>query len=322
MKTFFTTLFVIFSLGFTAAQGAPEGFPVTVVDTAGHELTVESPPNMVVCLWNGCVSNMAYIGVMPDAVTEGVILGRHPAYFGEAFDDVIRIPVSENTPDIETLLTLEPDLVVGDTDAYALTKDFVPSYEQNYVTDTLDLFLLDARNFARLFGKEAEVEARLEQLLERAEAYGIASGRSKSIYIGLPDGEDGSVWSINGGFVTCGFIQPIGQCSATFGDEWQEVSLEGLLAIDPDVLIVEDHGVEYGEQMRVALSQLEGNALWQELTAVQTNQVHIIERAVSRPVEPLVLELWLDAVMPLAYPDVFPEPLTDKQVQEILSSEN
>jgi iron complex transport system substrate-binding protein len=302
------------------SEDAAEGFPVTVVDGAGHELTVDSPPDVVVCMWNGCVSNMAFIGVMPDAVTEGVVLGRHPAYFGEAFDAVIQIARGEDLPDIETILALEPNLVVGHSDGYAATADFVPSYEQNYDTSTPDLFFLDVRNFARMFGVEAETEARLQRLLDRALAYGTISEREKSIYHGYPE-EEGNSWWINGGDFSCGFIQPIGQCATEYGDEWQQVTLEGLLSINPDVLIIEDHGFTYGEEMRVALEAVQSNPLYQELVAVQTNQVHIVERAISRPSDPLTFELWLDTVMPLAYPEVFPAPLTDEQVAEILTGE-
>ncbi|MCG8349841.1 MAG: ABC transporter substrate-binding protein [Chloroflexales bacterium] len=297
-------------------------YPLTVTDVAGHELTLESAPKSVMCMWNGCVSDMAFVGVMPAAVTKGVEdLGGHPSHFGEAFSDVTLIPREEDLPNLEELLAFEPDLVVGNTDGYEATNQFVPSYEQNYETATLELFFFDARNYARMFGLQEETEARIERLLQRAEAYGIASGREKSIYFGFPNDAEGSSWAINGGDATCGFIQPEGQCTADYNDEWQDVSIEGLLAIDPDVFIIEDHGGEYGEEARTALANLEENPLWQELTAVQNEQIHLIPRAISRPGYPLTLELWLDEIMPLAYPNIFPEPLTDEQVQEILTSE-
>lgn len=311
LLTLFTAL--TFSLGF--AQ-----FPVTITDTAGHELTLEAAPERFTCVWNGCVSDLAFIGVMPDIINEGLVdLGSHPAYFGEAFSELPTFPVREGLPDMEALLALEPDLVVGNDEVYTATSEFVPSYEQNYDSETLDLFFTDVRNYARMFGRGEETEARIARLLERAEAYGSASGREKSIYIGFPNDEEGSAWNISGGATSCGFVQPEGQCSAEFDDEWQEVSVEGLLSIDPDVFIVEDHGEQYGEETRAALENLSTNPLWGELSAVQNEQVHLLGRAVSRPGDPLVLELWLDTVMPLAYPDLFPEPLTDTQVQKILN---
>ena len=309
----------------TDAETAEEittAHPLTVTDAAGHKITLESAPETVMCMWNGCVSDMAFVGVIPDAVTEGVeSLGGHPTHFGDNFDEVMLIPQEENLPNLEEILAIEPDLVIGNTDGYAATSPLVPSYEQNYETATLDLFFFDVRNYARMFGREEQTEARIARLLQRAEAYGIASGREKSIYLGFPNDDKGSSWSVNGGDATCGFVQPEGQCTADYNDEWQEVTVEGLLAIDPDVFIIEDHGGEYSEEPRAALTYLEDNPLWQELTAVQNEQIHLIPRAISRPGYPLTLELWLDEVMPLAYPDLFFEPLTDKEVQEILATQ-
>ena len=71
------------------AAASAEGFPITVTDAARNELTLESAPEMVFCMWNKCASDMAFVGVMPDIINEGLLeLGSHPAYFGEAFNEL------------------------------------------------------------------------------------------------------------------------------------------------------------------------------------------------------------------------------------------
>ncbi|MEM7734447.1 MAG: ABC transporter substrate-binding protein [Deinococcota bacterium] len=315
MKYLLVFLFLVTSLSIA------QEFPLTVTDSAGQDVTLDAVPETVIALWNESVSNLVFIGEKPDA-TLAIDLAEHPAYYGDGASDILMLEHNDWTPDYEQLLSLEPDLILGDEDTATTIGDFATIYLENYdVSISQDDFFQDVRNLAQVFGKEDIVEARIERLLDRAEAYSIASGRSKTFYYGFNADADGDVWNITRGGAICAFIQPANTCDSDYGDAWKEVSVEGLLALDPDVLIVEDHGDGWTEETLTALNNLEANALWQELSAYKDEQIHFVERAVSRPEDPLVFELWLDEIMPLAYPDIFPAPLTNEQVQEILANE-
>ncbi|MEM7343004.1 MAG: ABC transporter substrate-binding protein, partial [Chloroflexota bacterium] len=307
-----------------AADGDAESmasYPVTVVDSFGNELTVDSKPENIVALWNESVSNLVFIGEKPSA-TLAIDLALHPAYYGEDASDILMLNHNDWVPDNEQILSLEPDLVLGDQDTQTAIGEFVPMYIENYEETSADGFFNDVRTLAKVFGKSAEVEARIERLLNRAEAYSVASGRVKTIYYGFNGDADGDVWWLTKGGATCAFIQPEGSCTGEYGDDWIEVSIEGLLQVDPDIIIVEDHGDVWTEETQAALDKQAQNPLWQELTAFKNDQIHFIDRAVARPEDPLVFELWLDEIMPLAYPELFDGPLTDAEVNEILGIES
>ncbi|MEM7125985.1 MAG: ABC transporter substrate-binding protein [Chloroflexota bacterium] len=301
---------------------AAAGFPVTVTDAAGNEHTFDEAPRRVVAMWNNSIANLVFIGADEPIATLAIDLAIHPAYYGAGSDErIIMLDHDEWIADYEQVLSLEPDLILSDEDTHAAIGEFVPVFVENYEATSEELFFNDVRVMSQIFGKGDEVEDRISRLLQRAEAYGMASGREKSIYYGMNADAEGDVWWLAGGAATCAYIQPEGSCSDEYFDEWIEVTVEGMIELDPDVIIVEDHGEDYTAETLAALENQADNPLWQELNVVKNEQVHFLNRAVSRPEDPLVLELWMDSVMPLAYPDKFDGPLTDEQVAEILGIE-
>jgi len=162
------------------------------------------------------------------------------------------------------------------------------------------------------------VEANIDSLLQRIEAYATASGREHAIFYGFPNDEKGSSFWFQEGGIIC-LVVPEAQCSGSTEENWQEYSLEGLLAVDPGVIIIED---VQGDRAEV-VETLNENPLWQELSAFQNDRIFVLNRLTTapRPTNPLSFKIWLDGVMPLAYPDIFDGPLTDEDVQEILASE-
>lgn len=294
---------------------ADADFPITVSDYTGNEVTFEAVPDMLVCLNTNCVGAMAFIGTSPQAVADFPFLQTvfDPQFF-EQPNEVELVGVEGFSPNFEEIVALAPDMVMtngGDEQIEALSG-LVPIYNPNSSTATLDDFFYDTRNLARIYGLEAETEEKIDALLDRAKAYGVASRRSKEIYFISYEG-DGSFW-INDGGVQCGFVQPEGSCSSE--GNWQQVSVEGLLEIDPDVGLLRTEDEE-------GLAELQDNPLWQELSAVQNGLMLVIEldSAINHGADtPHTFRLWLDEVMPLAYPDIFPDgPLTDEEVQGILA---
>ena len=310
--------------GETAASA--DGYPVTVADAFGHEVTLDGPPNNMICLVVHCSWNLAFIGETPEATLDYDGFNDifdHPNYF-DYFDevtdvDVTFIPASEDGPDYEEILAFEPDFVwVNDNDQYVALSEFVPTYQQSFEVSPVDAFFEDARNAARIFGKEGEAEANIEALLQRAEAYAIASDGTLSIYYGFPADEEGSSFVIQEGGIIC-LVVPEAQCGETTEEKWEEYSMEGLLELDPGVLIIEDVRGDRAETVET----LNQNPLWQELSAFKNDRIFVLNRLTTapRPTNPLSFSIWLDGVMPLAYPNVFDGPLTDAEVQEILAEQ-
>jgi iron complex transport system substrate-binding protein len=318
MKLLHLALFTAFLLSLGTSQNSPTTFPITVTDSAGNEVKFEAAPQKVVCLTTLCLGTLAFLDETPYAVPDFDFMTEmvyDPNFFEQPLE-VQLTEVSEAGPDFEAVLALAPDLVItnGDPVQYEALASFVPTYAPSWQSDPLEMFFLDVRNLARVYGEETQTENKIDALLQRAAAYAKASGREKSYYHIFPAG-DGKSFYIDGGAVSCGFVQREGVCSSTYQDEGAEVTVEGLLELNPDVLLWRDDPA--------LLETLESDPLWQELRAFQTEQIFVTEAYLTHgPDTPFTFALWLDTVMPLVYPDIFPQPLSDEQVQEILASEN
>ncbi|MEM7272836.1 MAG: ABC transporter substrate-binding protein [Actinomycetota bacterium] len=301
----------------------PEGegeFPMTIVDSKGRELTFESRPERVVALWNDSAGKAAYIGI--DIVATGAVdlVSTEEIYGPDA--GIEFISENDDGPDWEQIVALEPDLVIaGEWAADTIGQD-VPVYIEGYDWEftEVDEFFYDVNELSKLFGTTEQVAARNEALIDRAMAYGAASGRELTIFNGFQNDDTGNAWWFNDGGISCQFVQPAEACEGAvdLGGQWYEVGLEGLLELDPDVIIVEWEPA-YSDPT-AAMEALVANPIGAELSAVQNDRFVRVEKAFARPSHPIVFELYLDYVMPLAYPDLFPQPLTDDQVTDILAS--
>ena len=296
-----------------------EGFPITVTDMTGRELTVEAPPERIVCLYNRCVQELAFMGVAPVAVgapwTYNVALD--PVNFGEEAESFGQIT---QDPEInwEQVVSYQPDLIIGDESMEDAAEGISPLYAITWdprVEENVENFTADVRNYSRLFGIEEEVDTKIQNVLDRVAAYAELSPNDRTHLVVDLDGGTGSTVSIP---PNCGlFLSQLSPCSNSDGTDRIEGSIETLLSFDPDVLIVEQYNVNDEEAMLENLA--ETNPLWNELTAVQNGNVYLVPVSQARTNSIQAVQGAVDAIMPLIYPDTFDGPLTDEEVQEILT---
>jgi iron complex transport system substrate-binding protein len=294
------------------------GDRITVTDGSGISLTFNSPPERVVCLDNKCVEELAFLGVKPVGV--GAIYNYNiaidPYNFGEEAKSFVQIP-SDPEVDFEKLAELQPDLVVGWEELRPSLQGIAPVFVLHYQGDSIEEMLKDTRTLAQIFGIEEVAEARIQQALDRLNAYAARSPRNKSLFItgGVDNGEFFAYDSRE--FWPCGLIEMIAQCAypASAGGN---ITTEGLLSIDPDVIVIEEYEPEKGT-VAAKVKQLEQtDPLWRELSAYQNDQIFVVPRTRARFTSIQSIQSVLDTLMALIYPDVFPEPLTDDQVREAI----
>jgi ABC-type Fe3+-hydroxamate transport system substrate-binding protein len=120
----------------------------------------------------------------------------------------------------------------------------------------------------------------------------------------------------------CAIINEVASCpwaDSTSGESWSyTTSIEGLLQLDPDIIIVDNWGSWSDEEMETALA---ANPLWNEVTAVKEDRVIPILELYSyvQGIGPIGNLRFLDLYVPLFYPEIFDGPLTDEEVEEILA---
>jgi iron complex transport system substrate-binding protein len=322
-RTFTVLLLTLMAFGFpAAAQDTPQGFPLTLIDGAGRELTFDAPPQRVVTYYNDSYGMLATLGLMPVAQSVNPEMLTDPIYFDGQGSDIPTIGYTDS-PDLEDVAAAQPDLVLvySVEEAQAL-ENIAPAFV-TYDPSTMDELYEALRQYGRLFAREAEAEAAITAFQNRLAAYqALAPADVSVLKLGAMDG--GAFWISTIDDPICQILDTVAMCEwekATPDEFWgYESTIEGVLALDPDVIMLNNWTSGSREDL---LAALDADPLWNELRAVQNGRV-LGTPGYENPIASSLpaATKFLDTYLPLLYPDVFPEALTDAQVQEILSGEN
>jgi iron complex transport system substrate-binding protein len=300
--------------------------PITVTDATGAEVTFDTSPSRIVCLNTACTHDLSVLGVKPLAVgpVGNYAAAIDPLVFGDEGRDIGILPWTDGY-DLEALAALQPDLIIGwdgiqEVLPPAMLADIAPLYitYEPLAAPDLPTLTQDLVNYAAILGREAEAQAFIDDLTRRHAAYAALRPDAPDTFavVRLFSPETGGLVAVPPG---CGALMAAVASCAVASDRWQEISVEGLLALDPDLLIVEDWGPGPGGSARSdGFSEV---LLWQELSAARSGRVHDFAPNRTFPYSPLALMHTLDTVLPLLYPETFPAPLTEAEVAAALARE-
>lgn len=298
----------------------------TITDAGGNTLTFEEPPTQFVSMGNRDIEMLAALGIVPAGVADvGHLIEtvQNPAYFPQPTDIPV-IPWDGEIPDPEVLLDLQPDVVFAWEEILVTLEDTdlnVYGFYLNNGPSTWREGIAELRKLADLTGRQEQAEAVIQRFEDRLAAYKALSPMDRSVMI-VGVSSDTEFWISTEVSGRCNLILEVATCpwpDPTDGGSWSySTTVESILTLDPDVIIVDNWGEWSTEEM---YAELESNPLWNELTAVQENRVTPIleDYAYIQGVGPIGNMRFLDLYMPVFYPDAFPESLTEEQVQEILA---
>jgi iron complex transport system substrate-binding protein len=318
-----TFVFVSFFAGFffcvNALAQSPD-YPRTVIDGAGRELVLESRPERLVTYYNDSFGMLATLGVMPVAQSVNPEMLVDPIYFGEAGADLTTIPYTDS-PDLEAVVAAKPDLVfVYSEEEVQALEGLAPAFVTP-APATLEELYDAVRLYGRVLGREAEAEAAVTAFQNRLNAYAKANIANADTTILKLASYEGQFSVATTGDPVCQMLEVVARCPwqpASLDEGWgYDTSIEGVLELDPDILIFNNWTDKSDEEM---FAEVAANPLWNELAAVQNEKVFSTPGydnpiASSLPAAQKVL----DTYMPKMFPEIFPEALTDEQVQEILA---
>ena len=159
-------------------------YPVTV-SNYGHELVFEKAPEKVIALDLNAATSLAALGAEDKIIatrTAGIDINAINAKYRETVkrlpipDEMVKAPI----PSLETLLALEPDLIVMDSFYFNVPNIFgtYEDYENNgikiYVTEgtqipnpTIENSFNDLMNLGKIFGAEAQAETVTQELRKK-----------------------------------------------------------------------------------------------------------------------------------------------------------
>ena len=305
-----------------AAQPAASAYPITIKDGAGSELTFAKAPERVVCLYHTCMEYLAALGIEPIAAPAWAHVfqfAENLLYFKQP-NGIVKLKMTDNGPDLEQLAQLKPDLVFGWTELRDSLKGIAPLHDIGALSGNYKGALQELRGFSVIFGKQKEAEAAIKAFEDRLAAYKKLSPRNLTVLNSGGDGKD--FWITTFDSVPCSLFNEVAKCEwpnpAPKPGVWgYSGSIETVLKLDPDVIIFESWTDKTSVEMSTELSK--SNPLWAELSAVKAQRLFDDKGRASYGIGTIGGARLLDTYMPLLYPAVFPRPLTDAQVKEILA---
>ena len=336
MKTLLLTLVAALLLPLPALA---QDFPVTVQDGLGRSVTLPAPAERVVATDEWAVYDLLAMGFEP---VGGMVAPSPPQLADETAAEAVfrlrgvtvdpafqRVNRSDWSIDYELVAALDPDLIVG---VYAedipVAEQIAPSFNTTIQDadgrDHLDRVAAQFLAVAALVGRTEAAEALVAQVQNRMAAYERLAPGDRTVMLLSTDGVS-EMAVLGRGNLSCQLWDQVGGCATEGPDNtrWTTMTVEGILSIDPDVILILPpcFGGDCEGPNGEALAALDAQPLWGELSAVQNGRVHVLPYDV-RAFTISSLAGFFDTTLPLIYPETFPTPLTDDQVQEILASEN
>ncbi len=296
----------LFLLSAALLAGLALAAPIQVRDGLGRAVTVNAPAKRIVALSLTATEILVDIGASP--------IGRpssatHP-------DAALRIPEvgSAYRPDLEKILGLRPDLLIGSVGTTAASARQLGALPMPLIV-TPDSSLKDVYDTYTLFGKltdrQAYAQARMDFLKSRVKRVlaKVPSNVARPKVLALL-AAGGQVFSTTDETYIGDLLEKAGANNVAKGTPSADprqpgfvvLSLEQIVAANPDVIVAFRAVTATGAIAPSPVERLEQSTAWKNLNAVRNNRVHILssDPFVTAP-GPRAVET-LETLIALLYP--------------------
>ena len=280
----------------------PTPEPIVLTDGAGREVTLPAPAQRVVSLAPSNTEILFAIGAGSQVVGRDMF-----SDYPEEAAGLADVGGSMGQYDTEAIVSLEPDLVLA---AGITSPETVSALEELGLTVfvlgnplTLEDMYANLKTVAVLTGHEAEADALVADLQARVEAVdaALADVTDRPTVFYELSADPSAPWTAGPGSFVDLLIQRAGgeNVAAALDAPWGQMSLEDLLVIDPDFILLGDS--IWGESPETVAAR----PGWEALGAVQSgNVLPFNDNLVSRPGPRLVDGL--EALAKIFHPDLLP----------------
>ncbi len=303
-KIFLIASLVIVLSGCTPAiTPTPEPVPMSLPDGFGHTITLQQPAQRVVSLAPSATEILFAIGAGPqvvgrDSYSDYPAEAKSAADIGGGFSALNMELILSKKPDLVLAAPLTPSEQIADLQKAGLTVYVVPNPK------TFDDLYANLETVAKLTGRKKEAASLIDSLKARVEAVTSKTANVAErplVYYEL-DATDPSAPYTSGPdtFVNLVITSAGGEnFGASLKGEWVQVSVEELLAKQPDTVVLGDN--TYGG---VTAEQVKARPGWEALNAIKQDKIFIFDdNMVSRPGPRLVDGL--EAMAKLLHPELF-----------------
>jgi iron complex transport system substrate-binding protein len=292
---------VLLGLLIGTAVGCGQSFePGTYTDDLGRGVVIEAVPQRIVC-FGPSITEIAFALGLGERV---VGVDDYSDYPAEALD----LPKvgSSWAPSIESLVALEPDLVLSlrheqfNSDLEALGITFL-------VIDPTDIdgILADIRLVGEVTDTIAEAEALVDDMAGRiADIEELVEDAEPVSVFYIIDATDPALpWTAGpGSFIDTLITMAGGENVAHDAPmAWAQFSLEEVVSADPDVVIIQ---TMWGGVPTIELSALGAHPIWGALRAVSQGRVYLVDGDLVSRSGPRIVD-GLEALARAIHPELF-----------------
>jgi iron complex transport system substrate-binding protein len=299
----FAVLLSACASGTTASNGVSSQKTIKVKDALDRRVTVPTPAQRIISLAPSNTEILFTLGV-GDRVIGRDTFSDYP----ESAQDVQDVGNFFDNWDTETILTLEPDLILVTELA---TPEQIQSLENLDLTvfavpnpTTLEEMYENIELIARFTGTEQAADALIADLKDRVAAVEekISPLEDRPVLFYELDGTDPSApWTSGPGTFLDQLISMAGgqNAGSDLYDQWAQINLEELIIQDPEIILLGD--ALYGGVTPEDVASRPG---WESLSAVQNERIYPFDdNLVSRPGPRLVDGL--EALAEFLHPELF-----------------
>ncbi|NPV62678.1 MAG: ABC transporter substrate-binding protein [Methanotrichaceae archaeon] len=322
-----TAFWILISVSLLSLAGSGE--PVTLVDFAGHSVTVDAPIKSVVSLAGGASEIICALDG-GESLVGCSSNSDYPPYL----ETVTNVGKNSYSPDVELILELDPDLVVADTmisedDKNTLEEEGIPVLEEKFIDPTRTVTVMN--NLGQALGKEE----RAQELISFIENYqDLIEERTSSLlpmetptvffeWYGTPYHTVSSAGSYHNFITFAGGIN----AASDLGNEsnsYPDVSPEWVVEIDPDIILQSEPSTRaYTEEDLAKLRQdIISRPELQSVKAVKDGRVCVISGKITTGIRAIVGELYLAKWLhPQLFEDIDPEAVHQDLIERFYSLE-
>ncbi|PRR95585.1 iron citrate ABC transporter substrate-binding protein [Bacillus atrophaeus] len=238
---------------------------------------VTGTPKKVVVLELSFLDAVKNLGITPVGIADDNKKDMIKKLAGSSIDYTSVGTRSE--PNLEVISSLKPDLIIADAERhkniYKQLKQIAPTIELKSREATYDETIDSYKTISKALNKEEEgkeklaqhnkvidgLKAELPKDEDRSIVLGVA--RSDSFQLHTSSSYDGEI------FRMLGFTHAVKSDTAT---AYQEVNLEQLSKIDPDILFIS------ANEGKTIVDDWKKNPLWKNLKAVKNGQIYDADR--------------------------------------------
>lgn len=268
--------------GLGSAQHEPHGlFPLTIKDGYDREITITAPSSRIVSLAPS-VTEILFALHAEDRLIANTDFCKYPPKAQEYFKigDI-------RHPNVELMVQLRPGIVIGTV----LTSPNIYNHMQAagltavaLEHSDLDSVLADISTIGKILGIAGEaikltreIENKRDEVLQTLETHAADLSRPKVLLLYDLDGlYSAGKDSWPGDLIELCHAE---NAAASAPSPWPQLSLEGLVAINPDIVILAvPQGIATRQAATQSIAALKNDTVWQHINAVKNDRVAIIDK--------------------------------------------